>query len=93
MNAGHTPGTPAWFAIVTVVAALPVFQLPVLLGNCGDGTDLKIWLMLYPVYVVAAAWVAWRSYAVRPVLAWIIIALMLLTHAAIFLMVLFSNNL
>ncbi len=44
--------------------------------------------MIYPLYVIAAAWIAWQSYPARRTLAWIILALMLLTHAAIWYLVL-----
>lgn len=91
MSPYRIPGAPVWFTIVDIIAALPVFQLPVLLDNCQPDSDVRTWVMLYPLYVVVAAWVAWRSYTERRALAWILIALMVLTHAAMWFMVLSAN--
>ncbi len=92
MSASRQPSAPLWFTIVDSVAALPVFQLPALLDNCRPDTDVRTWVMLYPLYVIVAAWIAWRSYNLRPVLAWILIVLMVLTHAAIWYLVLTPVN-
>ena len=44
-------------------------------------------LRFYPVYVLAAGICAWLSYGRRPEVTWIILVLLILTHAAMWLLV------
>lgn len=79
--------TPGWMTAIIIVAAMPVFQMPLLLARiAGDDSQSRIFTYVYPIYVVAAAWLAWCSYPERPVLSWILVVLMLLTHAAMWLL-------
>lgn len=79
---------PVWMMVVIVLAALPVTAFPVLLSNAtADGSDVRTYLWLYPAYVAVAAYLAWQCYGRRTEMSWIIIVLMLLTHAAIWLLV------
>jgi len=41
-----------------------------------------IWL--YPIYVVLSGLLAWQCYGRRTVMSWIILVLMLLTHASFY---------
>ena len=69
MSAFRPSQVPVWYTVLVILFALPVFQTPVLLDNCPPHTDARTWVMIYPLYVIAAA-------------------LMLLTHAAIWYLVL-----
>lgn len=88
MSAFRPSQVPVWYTVLVILFALPVFQTPLLLDSCPPHTDARTWVMIYPLYVIAAAWIAWQSYSARRTLAWIILALMLLTHAAIWYLVL-----
>ncbi len=79
--------TPRWFAVVVILVLLPVFQFPVLLANSPDVTAVRAMVWIYPIYVVVAAYLAWRSYAERPVLSWILLVLMVMSHVAMWLLV------
>ena len=87
MSAFRPSQVPVWYTVLVILFALPVFQTPLLLDSCPPHTDARTWVMIYPLYVIAAAWIAWQSYPERRTLAWIILALMLLTHAAIWYLV------
>lgn len=78
-------GTPKWMTVVIILAALPVFSFPVLLQLCPS--DLKAMVWVYPIYVVVGAWLAWQCYGQRRALSWILVVLMLMSHAAIWMMV------
>lgn len=76
------PPAPRWFAAVVIVSLLPVFQLPVLLSAALPGSPARSWLWFYPIYAVVAAYLAWQCYPQRRALAWILVALMWMSHAA-----------
>ena len=73
MSAFRPSQVPVWYTVLVILFALRWFES---LG------------VVLPLYVIAAAWIAWQSYPARRTLAWIILALMLLTHAAIWYLVL-----
>ena len=79
---------PWWVKLLIVISALPVLMLPVIIGKC-DVTryeEIKIFILMYPLYVVASAILAWISYRQRPEMTVILIALMLLTHVAMWML-------
>lgn len=81
------PPAPRWFAVVIVVLLLPLFQFPVLLSECPAENGVRTLLGIYPVYALTAGYLAWQCYPQRRALAWILLALLLLSHLAIWLLV------
>lgn len=79
------PATPLWFTIICIIVALPATTVPQLLALCNP--ELKSMVWLYPVYVVASCYLAWKTYPQRSLLAWILIILTIMGHVAIWLMV------
>lgn len=78
------PPTPRWFTAIAVILCLPLLLMPWLLAApCAGQSGVKVWIWLYPVYLLAAAWLAWQSYPARHALAWVLLVLMALSHAAI----------
>ncbi len=75
------------FAII--VAALPVLAYPWMLSAApaAEG-QMKVFLWLYPVYVILATVCAWFCRNTRPAMMWILVCLTLLTHAAMWVLVL-----
>ncbi len=86
------PATPRWFIAVIVMILLPVFQFPILLDSCTPGSSARTMVWIYPFYAITAAWLAYQCYSQRPVLAWILLALMLLSHIAVFMLVTMPLN-
>lgn len=75
--------------VVVVLVALPVVALPTLIGRIGATEieqTIKVFLFGYPVYVIISAWLACISYPRRPYMTWILVALMVLTHLAMWLL-------
>lgn len=85
--------TPRWFTAIDLLCALPVFQFPVLLANAPEGEGARIMVWLYPFYVLMAAYLAWQCYSERRALAWILLVLMVMSHVAIWILVMNENNL
>lgn len=84
--------TPAWVTVVIILCVLPVFSFPALLAWCPPGHEgVRMLLWCYPFYAVVAAWLAWVCWPERPYMTWILLALMLLSHASAWGMVLLNR--
>lgn len=81
------PFTPRWMTVVIVIALLPVFQFPFLLASCPASSTVRALLWIYPFYCLVAAFLAYQSYPQRPAVAWILVALMVLSHIAMWILV------
>lgn len=78
---------PGWVVAVIVIAALPVLAFPAMLSKSTEiAGENRYFLWLYPFYVLAAAFLAYQCYGRRTVMTWIIVVLMLLTHAAMWVL-------
>lgn len=80
--------TPLWVKIVIIVAMLPVLSFPWMLAvSRSSGAEVDAFLWFYPFYVLAAGICAWVVYGRRPELTWILVGLLLLTHAGMWYLV------
>lgn len=79
---------PLWVKLVIVLSALPVMMLPIIVSDCSalQYEELKMFIMIYPLYVVASAVMAWVCYRQRPELSIILVVLMILTHIAMWML-------
>lgn len=74
---------PVWMLIIIIVAALPVLAFPTMLSlSAADISEYRILVWFYPFYVIVSAWLAWQCYGRRTEMTWILIILMILSHAA-----------
>ena len=80
------PPAPRWFAAVAIICLLPVFQFPWLLAMCPADSSVRTMIWIYPFYAAVAAYLAWQCYPRRHALAWILIALMILTHVSVWIL-------
>ena len=78
---------PIWMIIVIVAAMLPVLAFPTLLAMVSPGGSERIFVWIYPFYVIASGVCAWLCWPERKDVSWILILLMLLSHAAIWMLV------
>lgn len=81
------PATPRWMIAVIVIVLLPVFQFPFLVGSCPDVSIVRTLLWIYPFYCLVAAFLAYQCYPQRKAMAWILLALMVLSHISVWLLV------
>lgn len=73
--------------VLIIAVALPTpFMLPWLLSESGPGTP-QLFMVFYPVYELVSAWLAWMCYGRRTEMTWILLALMILTHPAMYMLV------
>lgn len=76
-----------WIKAIIILVSLPVLAWPSLLSHCSSESTARTFLWLYPAYVIAAAICAWICRRRRPEVTWIIVLLMILTHAAMWVLV------
>ncbi len=79
-----TPNTPKWMIAIIILVAAPVIQMPYLIVS--SAKEISTMLYIYPLYVLASAYFAWLSYTQRPIVTWILIILMLLSHSAMWIL-------
>lgn len=79
---------PLLIKLLIILASLPIVMLPAIISNCNPMKyeEIKLFLMIYPFYVVASAIMAWMSYRSRPEITAILIVLMVLTHIAMWVL-------
>lgn len=79
---------PLWVKLLIIISALPVVSLPMIINQCSAARyeEIKMFLMIYPLYVLASAVMAWISYRQRREVSLILIVVMLLTHAAMWML-------
>lgn len=79
---------PGWMLLIIILVALPVVAFPVMLSQSVEIAEgNKIYLWIYPAYVLATALLAYQCYGRRSEMTWILLFLMLLTHAAMWVLV------
>ena len=79
---------PLWVKLLIIISALPVVMLPIIIGNCDAVRyeEIKMFIMIYPLYVLASAIMTWISYRQRPEVAIILIVITLLSHIAMWML-------
>lgn len=80
---------PLWMTALIAVDMLPGAALPAMLSALPAQPDdsVRLFLLLYPLYIIATGIIAWQCYGRRTAMTWILLALMLLTHAAMWVLV------
>ncbi len=89
------PPAPWWFALIIIVVALPSMAFIPQASYIVDraewlGSSLMGWL--YPAYVVLSGVCAWMCYPARRTLAWILVALMVITDIALFVTYIYNDT-
>lgn len=83
---------PAWVTAVIIVCMLPVAAFPTLLSMSAPDSAARLFVWFYPAYVIAAgicARICWRQ---RRDVMWILLVTMLMSHAAMWALVLNENG-
>ena len=83
----NMPAHTAICRAAAVLACLPVLAFFRLMELCPAGGPEETFLWIYPFYVVLAGFCAWKCAGTRTALAWIIVVLLLLSHAAMWILV------
>lgn len=84
--------TPWWMTLIIIVLMIPAFAFlpPVISQAPGEEIPLAL-LWLYPAYVIAAGICAWLVYPQRKAIAWILVALLVLSHLGMWWLVSYNS--
>lgn len=77
---------PRWAAWVAAAVCVPVVSLPWLISLSAPERMTETLLWIYPFAVFGGAYCAWKSMPERPEVYWILIAVILLIHAAMWML-------
>lgn len=83
----NTPRVPWWMYVVLILCMVPGLTFPfmgALLGSPDPIVRGLTWF--YPVYTLVSGLLAWQCYGRRTYLSWIILVLLLLSHACFYYM-------
>ena len=78
--------TPWWMGMIIAAMMIPALILPFSMNGISDDPTVKYLTYFYPAYVIATGICAWMCYPQRKTLAWILLVLMLLSHAAMLML-------
>ncbi len=78
---------PLWLKICIIADCLPIIAIPALLAACPDVTEAITLIKLYPIAIIGGGIIAWLSWKERAEITWILLAIMLLTHLAMWILV------
>lgn len=88
MTAPDRRRAPWWMTLIIIICMLPAFILPFMLktpvSELQETARTLVWL--YPAYVVTAGVCAWICYPQRKEITWILLILLLLSHAAMWML-------
>ena len=79
------PRRPWWFTALLILLVLPAFATPWLLADAPAGSLLEILIKWFPAYLLLSAFCAWYAYPARREVAWILVALMVLSSGSLFM--------
>lgn len=79
---------PLWFTILIILAAIPGLILPLYAFTTGElqNESKRIFVWLFPFYVIVGAFLAWQCYGRRTLIAWILTIMMFLTDYAMIML-------
>ena len=79
--------TPAWMTVIIVILTLPAFSFPWLLSAL-HGTEQapRTLVGIYPFYMLLSGWLAWKAYPQRAYVSWILLAVMVLSTIAVYML-------
>lgn len=83
----YHPRTPWWMTALIILITVPLLAYPMALSTLPADHEAKTLIWLYPAYVIAAGICAWISYPRRPEITWILIVLMILSHAGVYYLI------
>ena len=86
-ESGNTklPRVPWWMWVILIVCMLPGISYPWIISSIQNPNPIVRGLMwFYPAYVLMSGFLAWQCYGRRTVMTWIILVLLLLSHACFY---------
>lgn len=78
---------PWWMTAVIILCMIPGLGFPAIVSLIESSNPIVQGLTwLYPAYVLVSGFLAWQCYGRRTYMSWIVLALLLLSHACFYLL-------
>lgn len=90
-NRDYGRKVPAWVTILVVICMLPVLAFPTMLTMTMPDSSARTFVWFYPFYVIASGICARICWPQRKDVMWVLLALMVLSHLAMWMLVLNDN--
>lgn len=78
---------PLWLKICIIADCLPIIAVPALIASCPNVTEAVTLVKLYPIAIIGGGIISWLSWKERAEITWILLAIMFLTHLAMWLLI------
>ncbi|MDE5727816.1 MAG: hypothetical protein K2H94_06815 [Duncaniella sp.] len=82
---------PLYVKILIVLLALPLFSALWLAGRLEPASPIyptvRLMVWLYPFYMLLSSWLAWKAWAERQAVTWILLAMEVLSTASIYILI------
>ncbi len=72
---------PWWFIVVLLVMALPIVGWPWVMSSMPENSENSTLVMCFPIYALLSLYLAYRSFAQRQAIAWILLGVLLISYA------------
>ena len=80
-----TPRVQWWMTAIIILCMLPAAAYPVMVSLLQNPNPIVRGLLwFYPAYVLISGFLAWQCYGRRTVMTWIVLVLLLLSHACFY---------
>lgn len=81
------PRVPWWMYIVIILCMAPGLCFPWVMSLIQNPDPIvKGLIWLYPAYVLLSGVLAWQCYGRRTIMAWIVLILLILSHAGLYIL-------
>lgn len=80
------PRRPWWFTLILIILVLPALATPWVLADGPVGSTLDKLIKWFPAFLILAAVCAWLAYPQRRDVAWILVAIMLISASSLFIL-------
>lgn len=92
MTSPSSRPTPVAIIVLAIFLVLPAFSAPFMLSALPGGEPVadtvRTFICIWPFYLLLSGWLAVKAWPSRPEVSWILLAVMLLTSAGMFWLVL-----
>lgn len=83
---------PFWLLVIIIILSLPIFAFPTMLGMINQGEQVvQTMAWLYVAYILLTDYLAWICWPERKTMTWILLALLIMSHCAMWGLVLMEH--
>jgi hypothetical protein len=84
-----TPRPPLWFTLIIILLLLPLLMWPAYFSDTiatPEGRENSVYAIIFPIYALLSAWLAYKTFTSRRELSFIILALLIISYLAVIIL-------